>query len=891
MRINNSKTTLDPAQFIQLAKLVNDVPDTFKKAVRKTQPSLKKAITILSSDIRDIKQVTDSLDREMEMSIMTNSNPFKPIEDLQNDTSKYTNVINQTSLIHVTEAVAETFLGAYSILNSIVENLIPGSIIMTEFDHTVMNKDRVQNLIYEMELNRTSIERFTSALNRLEEAKRGISSCAVILEKLVEKYFQFLLHRHTVLGIEIHRDPLITDVAISIFENIDSHGEIQDGTNPEELSTYSLGRAMIMTQAVNSGLINKFISSDDQFIKYITDGLLMLWEFVDSLSNISNDIMSKYKNIIAAEHLDFDINKLLHSSSFDLTIKNIKSLNPQAIKPKPVERILSKEERFNLEFSNKTTATIADMLSNVSKSDKDIVRYVLDRKASLRKFFEEENTFYVCKIGAGNMFTGEAPGGLQVIPGQRPTVKFDEIVGTGFDEIKDFLAETVSADQWHDLFMATSPSRSTDKSNVLMIGPMGCLAGDTFVQFKVTKKDGTQVALTERIESLYSIFNNNIYTDYLALSMSDKGDIIYNNINGVISTGEKECYQITVEGGERIVATDDHRFFTNNGYVTLKDLNINNKIFLNRASTIAVEDTIISIEPVGKKKTYDVQMNAPFHNYVANGFVVHNCGKTEILRAVGGDKESLGIFAQGSDFLTCWKGEAQKNPKRLFEAGLKLQKKTSKHVHFLIDEIDSVLNNDKKMDDDGLSLEFQILMDGVVQYPGLSVWGATNNPGRIPMPMIRRFNKVLIVGELNVEHRVKLLQTFVGFMPTVDFNDEAWNDLAEQLEGATGDIIRKTVDHLWRSKMRAFVTKHSAKAEELVKYLNEINDNKKFDISEFTNEERRVFHNMLRQHVVVTPDDVEMSIKKHLRNAAIRSEMETAVNTYSDARSFMAAMR
>jgi protein RecA len=44
----------------------------------------------------------------------------------------------------------------------------------------------------------------------------------------------------------------------------------------------------------------------------------------------------------------------------------------------------------------------------------------------------------------------------------------------------------------------------------------------------------------------------------------------------------------------------------------------------------AVADTIVSIEVVGVKPTYDIKMLAPFNNYVANGFVVHNCGKTTL---------------------------------------------------------------------------------------------------------------------------------------------------------------------------------------------------------------------------------------------------------------------
>lgn len=40
------------------------------------------------------------------------------------------------------------------------------------------------------------------------------------------------------------------------------------------------------------------------------------------------------------------------------------------------------------------------------------------------------------------------------------------------------------------------------------------------------------------------------------------------------------------------------------------------------------DDTVISVTPVGPVMTYDVQMNMPCHNFVAENFVVHNTGKT-----------------------------------------------------------------------------------------------------------------------------------------------------------------------------------------------------------------------------------------------------------------------
>lgn len=43
---------------------------------------------------------------------------------------------------------------------------------------------------------------------------------------------------------------------------------------------------------------------------------------------------------------------------------------------------------------------------------------------------------------------------------------------------------------------------------------------------------------------------------------------------------------------------------------------------------IAVEEEIVSIEDAGERETYDIRMESPYNNYVADGFVVHNSGKT-----------------------------------------------------------------------------------------------------------------------------------------------------------------------------------------------------------------------------------------------------------------------
>lgn len=40
--------------------------------------------------------------------------------------------------------------------------------------------------------------------------------------------------------------------------------------------------------------------------------------------------------------------------------------------------------------------------------------------------------------------------------------------------------------------------------------------------------------------------------------------------------------------------------------------------------TLVIPDKITEIKKIGKEKVYDIEMEAPYHNYIANGFIVHN---------------------------------------------------------------------------------------------------------------------------------------------------------------------------------------------------------------------------------------------------------------------------
>lgn len=589
-------------------------------------------------------------------------------------------------------------------------------------------KDELQSLAMEQQVNSGATTAFLQGVRRLGDAVlMGEDYCAN-MHALFEAYYNKLRHRHTEEGIDVQRwvhtpCPVLTDVAINVWDNLDRAGEIENGSSKDELSVYTTNRARAMIQASRNlrvlfGLANIMFKAELEDMKGTVNSLR---ETVINLEDILGNSTWRYSSYKFDSHVE----ELMNAYN-DMNLLEIPAEGR-------TKEALDKSERFALKHRNTCIREMAEMI--VSDADiGEITDKVLELKAEERKYLLEENSFFVCRIGTGNMFLGLPPGAIEVIPGEKPVANLDRIWGSGFDDMRDYIAGLHTVKKWAPLFLATSPSFSTDKSNVLLVGPQGC-------------------------------------------------------------------------------------------------------------------------------------------------------GKTELLRAVGADNNSISIFAVGSDFLTCWLGEAQKNPKRLFQEARKLQKISGRDVNILIDEIDQVLKKDErgtsgKVD---LSLEFQNLMDGVVAYPGIRVWGATNHPDRIPTPMLRRFARVEIVGEMDQDDRVNTLRYYLGnFLPVHEQCEEMYDGWARKLEGATGDILRKIADDVWRGTIRSLIDVNEGLAEEIVSYLMDTYGDT-FEAQDLSDDDRVLIKEMMGEHKV-GPLVVNSTINKMLGNAAIKEQIAMACNTYALAR-------
>jgi len=178
---------------------------------------------------------------------------------------------------------------------------------------------------------------------------------------------------------------------------------------------------------------------------------------------------------------------------------------------------------------------------------------------------------------------------------------------------------------------------------VEIYGPESCLAANTFIEYEIRSKDGKRIVNEfTSIEKLFYHFNYaSIDSEFYAFSVDSRGCIIHNKIMAVMDTGVKDCFQLETTG-ETIQASADHKFFTGEGYVPLSDLQEGDQIMIQN-DTIATPTRVEKIYSVGQKHTYDIRMESPFNNYVAERFIVHNSGKTTMALHVIAEAQKRGL--------------------------------------------------------------------------------------------------------------------------------------------------------------------------------------------------------------------------------------------------------
>lgn len=163
---------------------------------------------------------------------------------------------------------------------------------------------------------------------------------------------------------------------------------------------------------------------------------------------------------------------------------------------------------------------------------------------------------------------------------------------------------------------------------------MGCIDGEALVQ---VNRHGAAKRMT--LAAFFRKFHGDDprkrYTlqerPWFIRCIHQDGAFRLGEVVDVIDSGERECVRVTFEDGRTLVCTPDHELKTESGWVAA-ERSVGLQVVCNGTEACAKCGNphavrVVSVESVGTRHTYDVKV-LNHANFLADGVVVHNCGKT-----------------------------------------------------------------------------------------------------------------------------------------------------------------------------------------------------------------------------------------------------------------------
>lgn len=171
-----------------------------------------------------------------------------------------------------------------------------------------------------------------------------------------------------------------------------------------------------------------------------------------------------------------------------------------------------------------------------------------------------------------------------------------------------------------------------------------CVAGDTRIHRRPNNKwePTVEEMYLSRNNRVWAIDNNHkplmdklrAYGYGMALSMDDGEAMTINDIIDIRNAGTDDIYRLTTQTGRYLDCTMNHRFPTPNGTRRLDEMNVGDELYIlewpNRVWyslragkwVFSDIDKVASIEFLRHDTVFDVEMDDPFHNYVANNGII-----------------------------------------------------------------------------------------------------------------------------------------------------------------------------------------------------------------------------------------------------------------------------
>ena len=148
-----------------------------------------------------------------------------------------------------------------------------------------------------------------------------------------------------------------------------------------------------------------------------------------------------------------------------------------------------------------------------------------------------------------------------------------------------------------------------------------CVDGNTTIRM------ANNNAVSHTVKELYALQECNDNPSILeAYSMNKFGQVVKNKIVNISYQGVKQTYWVATESGAFVNCTSNHKFPTPHGVKELSQLRVGDWLYVSSPGLPEVtKEQIMIISPAKIRDVYDIEMEAPNHNFITeSGLVVSN---------------------------------------------------------------------------------------------------------------------------------------------------------------------------------------------------------------------------------------------------------------------------
>ncbi len=457
--LSTNNLTLDADQYSAIKVLIKNVganmnPDTVK--------SMDAEVATDKNFTRYVRQLVEAI---TDQGAIKYKKPSPGAMEVQNDTETPGGISAIFVLLNVCEHVSslhKTMRDGMSMLLDV--NIVSAGSVGGMISYGGPTR---ASLMAEQKENQGAVIRFLRGARTLESLLINMERWTESVYSTLETYFGRVRHRHQEEGIKVIENPhmpgpILTDIAVTVWDNVDKAGELQRGH--DKVSLYTHGRAIAMIEAIRNPTIRIGFGALFRHAVHVIESSMPALKVVRDFVLASKTALRES----TSDMLDVDLDSIL--AKFN---SKVRSINLDQVVYREPTVVQTKNQRFAAKRRNETLARVAELVLSTDLSSDEVVTLLFEFKAEERAFLLDQNGFFVCEISGGDQWSGIGPGALQVKPGPKPNVDMTNIWGSGFQGLRDFMKGMDDARKWQNVFMSTSPSGSTDKANLLLVGPPG----------------------------------------------------------------------------------------------------------------------------------------------------------------------------------------------------------------------------------------------------------------------------------------------------------------------------------------------------------------------------------------------------------------------------------